>query len=43
MLLARIYAAFPLLCPFCHTAMRIMAFINEASTAWKIRDHIGYA
>jgi len=43
MLLARIYEAFPLLCPICHAEMRIIAFINEAATVKKILDHIGEA
>ncbi|MDP1733442.1 MAG: hypothetical protein Q8L44_03665 [Sulfuritalea sp.] len=41
MLLARIYEAFPLPCPICHSQMRIIAFINDASTVRKILDHIG--
>jgi hypothetical protein len=41
MLLARIYEAFPLVCPICHAQMRIIAFINEAATVKKILDHIG--
>ena len=41
MLLARIYEAFPLQCPICHTVMRIIAFVNDASTVKKILDHIG--
>mgnify|MGYP002813751958 CR=1 FL=1 len=41
MLLARIYEAFPLLCPICHSPMRIIAFINDADTVNKILDHIG--
>lgn len=41
MLLARIYEAFPLLCPICHGQMRIIAFINDAGTVTKILDHIG--
>ncbi len=41
MLLARIYAAFPLLCPICHGQMRIIAFINAAGTVGKILNHIG--
>ena len=31
MLLARIYAALPLTCPFCHTPMHIIAFVHDAS------------
>ena len=41
MLLARIYEALPLTCPICHTQMRIIAFINEASDVRKILEHIG--
>ena len=41
MLLARIYEAFPLICPIFHAQMRIIAFINDASTVRKILDHIG--
>ncbi len=41
MLLARIYEAFPLQCPICHTGMRIIAFVNDAGTVKKILDHIG--
>ncbi|MDI6747851.1 MAG: hypothetical protein QMD17_11975 [Rhodocyclaceae bacterium] len=41
MLLARIYEAFPLLRPVCHGQIRIIAFINDASTVKKILDHIG--
>ena len=41
MLLARIYKALPLSCPICHASMRIIAFINDASTVGKILDHIG--
>ena len=41
MLPARVYEAFPLHCPICHTKMRIIAFINDAGTVKKILDHIG--
>ena len=41
MLLARIYEALPLICPICHSQMRIIAFINDAGTVTKILDHIG--
>ena len=41
MLLARIYAVFPLCCPFCHAKMRIIAFITEPSTVRQILDHLG--
>ena len=41
MLLSRIYEALPLSCPICHAQMRIIAFINDASTVGKILDHIG--
>ncbi len=43
LLLARIYEAFPLLCPICHAEMRIIAFINEAATVTQILEHIGEA
>lgn len=33
--------AFPLACPICHAAMRIIAFINEAATVKKILQHLG--
>jgi hypothetical protein len=36
-----LYEAFPLACPICHAQMRIIAFINDASTVRKILDHIG--
>ena len=41
MLMARIYAAFPLTCPQCGTEMRIVAFITEASPVQRILNHIG--
>jgi len=41
MMLARIYEALPLSCPICHSAMRIIAFINDVGTVKKIIDHIG--
>jgi hypothetical protein len=41
MLLARIYEAFSLLCPICHSQMRIIAFINDACTVGKTLNHIG--
>lgn len=41
MLLARIYEVFPLACPICHSQMRIIAFIDDASAVQKILDHIG--
>ena len=40
-LLARIYEAPPLICPICHSQMRIIAFINDAGTVTKILDQIG--
>jgi hypothetical protein len=43
MLLARIYEAFPLICPLCHAAMRIIAFINAVSTVRQILEHMGEA
>ena len=41
MLLARIYETLPLVCPICQAQMRIIAFIDDADTVWKILDHIG--
>ncbi len=43
MLLARIYEALPLVCPRCGSAMRIIAFITNASDVKRILDHIGEA
>jgi len=40
-LLARIYEAFPLICPICGAEMRIIAFITEAVDVRKILTHIG--
>jgi len=41
MLLARIYAAFPLTCLQCGAEMRIIAFITEAVDVRAILEHIG--
>ena len=41
MLLARIYEAFPLICPICGTEMRIIAFITEVVDVRAILEHIG--
>ena len=41
MLLARIYQVFPLLCPFCYSQMRIIAFINDAGTVGEVLKHSG--
>ena len=41
MLLARIYAVFPLLCPNCGADMRIIAFITEAAVVRDILIHLG--
>ena len=41
MLIARIYAAFPLTCPQCGTQMDIVAFITQASPVQQILNHIG--
>ena len=41
MLLARIYEVFPLLCPRCGGAMRIIAFITDGPTARDILAHCG--
>jgi hypothetical protein len=41
LLLPRIYAVFPLTCPFCHAEMRIIAFITEPSSVRQILEHRG--
>jgi len=41
MLLARIYEAFPLICPQCGAEMRIIAFITAAVDVRAILEHIG--
>jgi hypothetical protein len=43
MLLARIYESFPLVCPRCGSAMRIIAFITNASDVKRILEHVGEA
>ncbi len=43
MLLARIYEALPLVCSRCGSAMRIIAFITNASDVKRIMEHIGEA
>jgi hypothetical protein len=40
-LLARIYEAFPLICPMCGAEMRLIAFITEAVDVRSILTHIG--
>jgi hypothetical protein len=40
-LIARIYEAFPLLCPMCGGQMRLIAFITEGTQIRRILDHIG--
>ena len=40
-LIARIYEAFPLLCPLCGGQMRLIAFITEGTQIRRILDHIG--
>src|SRR3989442_14836082 len=41
LLLARIYEVFPLVCPTCGGAMRILAFITDAPTVRAILAHLG--
>jgi hypothetical protein len=41
MLLARIDAVCPLTCPFCHAAMRLIAFITEPAAVRQILEHLG--
>ncbi len=40
-LIARIYAVFPLVCPDCGGQMKIIAFIREKPIIHKILNHIG--
>lgn len=41
LLLARIYEVFPLVCPHCGGAMRIIAFITAPVTVRNILTHLG--
>ena len=41
LLLARIYAVLPLVCPLCCGEMKIIAFINEAVVIREILGHLG--
>ena len=41
LLLARIYEVFPLVCPRCGGAMRIIAFITDGPTVRDILGHLG--
>ena len=41
MLLARIYQAFPLVCPHGGADLRIIAFLTEAASVHMILEHIG--
>ena len=41
MRLARIYEAFPLICPICGGEMRIIAFITEVVDVRAILEHLG--
>ena len=41
LLIARIYEVFPLICPKCGGAMKIIAFVNEGATAREILSHLG--
>ena len=43
MLLARIHAVLPLVCPRCGHAMRILAFVTEAAAVRRILAHVGEA
>jgi hypothetical protein len=40
-LLARIYEYLPLLCPHCHSPMRIVAFVQEPHSIERILRHLG--
>jgi hypothetical protein len=41
MLLARIYEAFPLLCPRCGEPMTLIGFITERGSIQRILEHLG--
>jgi hypothetical protein len=41
MLIARIYEALPLRCPRCGHSMKIVAFITEPQSVWRILKHLG--
>ena len=41
MLLARLFASLPLVCPNCGADMRIVAFITEAAPVQRILNHSG--
>jgi hypothetical protein len=41
MLLARIYEAFPLLCPMCRAEMRLIAFLTDSASITRILEHLG--
>lgn len=41
LLIARIYEAFPLVCPRCGSEMRIIAFITDAGAVRDILTHLG--
>ena len=41
MLLARIYAVLPLICPFCRAEMRIIAFVTAPATVRRMLEHRG--
>ena len=40
-LLARLYAIFPLLCPYCAGPVRIIAFVTDTSAVRSILTHLG--
>jgi hypothetical protein len=41
MLLARIYEAFPLVCPLCQSEMRLIAFVTDSASVIRILEHLG--
>jgi hypothetical protein len=41
MLLARIYEAFPLVCPVCRAEMRLIAFVTDSASISRILEHLG--
>ena len=41
MLLARIYEAFPLVCPVCRAEIRLIAFVTDSASITRILEHLG--
>jgi hypothetical protein len=41
LLLARIYEAFPLVCPVCQSEMRLIVFVTDSASITRILEHLG--